>query len=105
MDATNKKTKTQKAKIENQINKQESSKKKPKKQKLNPLQRERQELYLNQPNQFHNMGFRMLPSLIYRNKKKLRFKRERKIEELDVVNLLVQKEEMRDFFNRWVLGF
>ena len=78
MDATNKKTKTQKAKIENQINKQESSKKKkPKKQKLNPLQRERQELYLNQPNQFHNMGFRMLPSLIYRNKKTKIQKREK----------------------------
>lgn len=79
MDATNKKTKTQKAKIENQINKQESSKKKPKKQKLNPLQRERQELYLNQPTQFHNMGFRMrmLPSLIYRNKKTKIQKREK----------------------------
>lgn len=78
MDATNKKTKTQKAKIENQINKQESSKKKPKKQKLNPLQRERQELYLNQPNQFHNMGFRMLPSLIYRNKKKTKIQKREK---------------------------
>lgn len=78
MDATNKKTKTQKAKIENQINKQESSKKKPKKQKLNPLQRERQERYLNQPNQFHNMGFRMLPSLIYRNKKKNKIQKREK---------------------------
>ena len=37
MDATNKKTKTQKAKIENQINKQESSKKKNQKTKIESI--------------------------------------------------------------------
>ena len=70
MDATNKKTKTQKAKIENQINKPESSREKTQKTKIESITEKRQELYLNQPNQFHDMGFRMLLSLIYRNKKK-----------------------------------
>ena len=82
MDAQKKKKKKpQKAK--NGVNNSESSKQKPKQQKLNPLEREKQELYLTQtqPNQFHNLGFRMLLYLIYRNKncQSIKFKRKRNL--------------------------
>ena len=72
-----KKQKPRKQKSKIRLISKSPPKKKTKKQKLNPLQRERQELYLNQPNQLHNMGFRMLPSLIYRNKKTKIQKREK----------------------------
>lgn len=78
MDATKKKKNPER---KNQVNNSESSKQKHKQQKLNLLEREKQELYLTQtqPNQFHNFGFRMLLYLIYRNKncQSIKFKRKR----------------------------
>ena len=108
MDATKKKKNPER---KNQVNNSESSKQKHKQQKLNLLEREKQELYLTQtqPNQFHNFGFRMLLYLIYRNKncQSIKFKRKRDLKSWKVITLLllVLKEEMREFVNMWVLGF